>query len=154
MFGVDGGGVPRVPIPNTTVKSFSADGTWTAGSWESRTTPSTMKPLSTDSGFFVGIERIDLDPNRRDRQAQPKDRLSQTLKDRPTQTLPVSGRAPKGTPVPSGLPPEYAPLLTLNHPPALASPKQSSTVPAPLLLSIVHPLIRISPTRHRPLLIL
>jgi len=104
-----------------------------------------MKPLSTDSGFFVGIERIDLDPNRRDRQAQPKDRLSQTLKDRPTQTLPVSGRAPKGTPVPSGLPPEYAPFLTLNHPPSLASPKQSSTVPTPLLLSIVHLLIRIFP---------
>lgn len=26
-FGGDGGGEPRVPIPNTTVKPFSADGT-------------------------------------------------------------------------------------------------------------------------------
>ena len=39
-FGDDGGGEPRVPIPNTTVKPSSADGTWTAGSWESRTLPS------------------------------------------------------------------------------------------------------------------
>src|SRR5690606_24595347 len=39
-FGDDGGGEPRVPIPNTTVKPSSADGTWTAGSWESRTSPS------------------------------------------------------------------------------------------------------------------
>ena len=39
-FGDDGGGDPRVPIPNTTVKPSSADGTWTAGSWESRTSPS------------------------------------------------------------------------------------------------------------------
>ena len=39
-FGDDGGGEPRVPISNTTVKPSSADGTWTAGSWESRTLPS------------------------------------------------------------------------------------------------------------------
>ncbi len=39
-FGGNGGGVPRVPIPNTTVKTSSANGTWTAGSWESRTSPS------------------------------------------------------------------------------------------------------------------
>ena len=39
-FGGDGGRVPRVPIPNTTVKPSSADGTWTEGSRESRTSPS------------------------------------------------------------------------------------------------------------------
>ena len=39
-FGDDGGGEPRVPISNTTVKPSSADGTWTEGSWESRTSPS------------------------------------------------------------------------------------------------------------------
>src|SRR5690606_32493519 len=39
-FGGDGGGEPHVPISNTTVKPSSADGTWTAGSWESRTSPS------------------------------------------------------------------------------------------------------------------
>jgi hypothetical protein len=43
MFGGDSGGVPHVPIPNTTVKPSSADGTWTAGSWESRTLPSKSK---------------------------------------------------------------------------------------------------------------
>ena len=43
MFGDDGEREPRVPISNTTVKPFSADGTWTAGSWESRTLPSTME---------------------------------------------------------------------------------------------------------------
>ena len=43
MFGGDGGGVPHVPIPNTTVKPSSADGTWTEGSWESRTLPSKDK---------------------------------------------------------------------------------------------------------------
>ena len=37
--GDDSGGDPRVPIPNTTVKPSSADGTWTEGSRESRTLP-------------------------------------------------------------------------------------------------------------------
>ncbi len=46
MFGGDSGGVPHVPIPNTTVKPSSADGTWTAGSWESRTLPSKKKGTS------------------------------------------------------------------------------------------------------------
>ena len=32
----DGEEVTPVPIPNTEVKLFSANGTWTAGSWESR----------------------------------------------------------------------------------------------------------------------
>ena len=35
----DGEKVTPVPIPNTEVKLLSADGTWTAGSWESRTLP-------------------------------------------------------------------------------------------------------------------
>ena len=39
-FGGNGGGEPHVPISNTTVKPSSADGTWTAGSRESRTPPS------------------------------------------------------------------------------------------------------------------
>ena len=46
--GGDGGGVPRVPIPNTTVKTSSADGTWTAGSWESRTLPGRMHARAVD----------------------------------------------------------------------------------------------------------
>ena len=35
--GGDGGGGTPVPIPNTKVKPSSAEGTGTAGSWESRT---------------------------------------------------------------------------------------------------------------------
>ncbi len=52
MFGGDSGGVPHVPIPNTTVKPSSADGTWTAGSWESRTPPSTKKSTALMAVFF------------------------------------------------------------------------------------------------------
>ena len=36
--GNDGEATP-VPIPNTEVKLSSVDGTWTAGSWESRSPP-------------------------------------------------------------------------------------------------------------------
>ena len=39
MSGDDGERVTPVPIPNTEVKSFSADGTWGATPWESRTSP-------------------------------------------------------------------------------------------------------------------
>jgi hypothetical protein len=39
MSGDDGGGDTLVPIPNTIVKPSSADGTRSAGSWESRTLP-------------------------------------------------------------------------------------------------------------------
>jgi hypothetical protein len=52
-FGDDGGREPRVPIPNTTVKPSSADGTWTAGSWESRTLPSRHKNTSDLHGSEV-----------------------------------------------------------------------------------------------------
>ena len=37
--GGDSGGEPPVPIPNTEVKPGSADGTWGATPWESRTLP-------------------------------------------------------------------------------------------------------------------
>ena len=49
-FGDDGGREPRVPIPNTNVKPSSVDGTWTAGSWESRTSPS--EPIHMGLNFF------------------------------------------------------------------------------------------------------
>jgi hypothetical protein len=39
ISGADSGGVPPVPIPNTAVKTASADGSRTAGSLESRTAP-------------------------------------------------------------------------------------------------------------------
>ncbi len=57
-FGGDGGGVPHVPIPNTTVKPSSADGTWTAGSWESRTPPSKEPlPMLFGGGFYLFISK-------------------------------------------------------------------------------------------------
>ena len=47
---------PPVPIPNTEVKPFSADGTWLETTWESRTLPDSMKKELTPSGvgsFFI-----------------------------------------------------------------------------------------------------
>ena len=44
---------PPVPIPNTEVKPFSADGTWLETIWESRTLPdSTKRKPQTMSGAF------------------------------------------------------------------------------------------------------
>ena len=39
LSGGDGERVTPVPIPNTAVKPFSADGTWRETSWESRSLP-------------------------------------------------------------------------------------------------------------------
>ena len=39
ISGGNDGEVTPVPIPNTEVKLSSADGTWTAGSWESKSSP-------------------------------------------------------------------------------------------------------------------
>ena len=48
---------PPVPMPNTEVKPFSADGTWLETIWESRTLPDSMKkrthPLR--GGFFFSF---------------------------------------------------------------------------------------------------
>ena len=47
---------PPVPIPNTEVKPFSADGTWLETTWESRTLPDSMKKELTPNGvgsFFM-----------------------------------------------------------------------------------------------------
>ena len=47
---------PPVPMPNTEVKPFSADGTWLETTWESRTLPDSMKKESTPYGggfFFI-----------------------------------------------------------------------------------------------------
>ena len=42
VSGDDGEGVPPVPIPNTEVKPFSADGTWLDTARESRTLPESI----------------------------------------------------------------------------------------------------------------
>ena len=61
FLGDHGEGVPPVPIPNTEVKPFSADGTAWATVWESRTLPRLKfafakagdeKPI-LEMGFFV-----------------------------------------------------------------------------------------------------
>ncbi len=61
-FGDDSGREPRVPIPNTAVKPSSADGTWTEGSWESRTLPSNKKTFLEliQKGFFAIEEETEL----------------------------------------------------------------------------------------------
>ena len=57
-FGDDSGREPRVPIPNTNVKPSSADGTWTEGSWESRTSPSNKKTfLELNPKRFFCLEK-------------------------------------------------------------------------------------------------
>jgi hypothetical protein len=59
FFGGDGEEVTPVPIPNTEVKLFSADGTARATVWESRTPPKisikarpTLKQGGTGFGIF------------------------------------------------------------------------------------------------------
>ena len=47
----DSGRVTHVPIPNTTVKPSSADGTWGASPWESKT-PRDEKNTTHTSGVF------------------------------------------------------------------------------------------------------
>ena len=46
----DGGKVTPVPISNTEVKLSSADGTWTAGSWESRTSRGSREKSDPEMG--------------------------------------------------------------------------------------------------------
>ena len=50
---------PPVPIPNTEVKPFSADGTWLETTWESRTLPDSMKrkDLPVRVGLFFSYNR-------------------------------------------------------------------------------------------------
>ena len=43
ISGGDNGEATPVPIPNTEVKLSSADGTWTARSWKSRSSPGNIK---------------------------------------------------------------------------------------------------------------
>jgi hypothetical protein len=58
MFGDDGEEVTPVPIPNTEVKLFSADGSWGFSPCESRTSPSKQKISRIGWSFFVGLKPI------------------------------------------------------------------------------------------------
>ena len=55
MLTISGGndeGDPPVPIPNTEVKPFSADGTWLVTARESRSPPVPMNPLAYSEWIF------------------------------------------------------------------------------------------------------
>ena len=53
ISGDDGEGVPPVPIPNTEVKPFSADGTWLDTARESRTLPESIYEKQRCFSFFA-----------------------------------------------------------------------------------------------------
>ena len=53
VSGGNGEGVPPVPIPNTEVKPFSADGTWLDTARESRSLPDSNRGSQSDFLFFV-----------------------------------------------------------------------------------------------------
>ena len=53
--GDNGERVPPVPIPNTEVKPFSADGTWLETARESRTLPDPKERSSADAGLLFYI---------------------------------------------------------------------------------------------------
>ena len=64
ISGDHGGGATPVPIPNTAVKPASADGTWGASPWESRTSPDffTEGPVASATGpsSLYGVGRSSL----------------------------------------------------------------------------------------------
>ena len=47
---------PPVPIPNTEVKLFSADGTWRVTARESRTSPEQRKTVDRQQSFFFALK--------------------------------------------------------------------------------------------------
>lgn len=55
--GDNDGEVTPVPMPNTEVKLSSADGTWTAGSWESKSPPG-QKRSSRNIASFVFLHLV------------------------------------------------------------------------------------------------
>ena len=52
LSGGDNEGVPPVPIPNTEVKPFSADGTWLETARESRSLPDSISARCESSGLY------------------------------------------------------------------------------------------------------
>ena len=57
VSGGNGEGVPPVPIPNTEVKTFSADGTWLDTARESRSPPDSIRSSSVMDCFFYSAEK-------------------------------------------------------------------------------------------------
>src|SRR4051812_31541205 len=56
-----------LPIPNRAVKPLSADGTWRATSWESRSPPVLLKSRPTGGSFFARTRRAPPGGNRLER---------------------------------------------------------------------------------------
>ena len=56
--GGHGEGVTPVPIPNTEVKPFSADGTAWVTVWESRTLPRLINEPVRNGGLFLFDEKL------------------------------------------------------------------------------------------------
>ena len=56
VSGGNGEGVPPVPIPNTEVKTFSADGTWLDTARESRSPPDPNRSCSNERLLFCEKE--------------------------------------------------------------------------------------------------
>src|SRR5690606_37384953 len=79
LSGGDSVGEPPVPIPNTEVKPVSADGTWGATPWESRSPPD-MKPTRGRYSFIgwrplaIWSEMPPKQPNRPDRRPGQSER--------------------------------------------------------------------------------
>ena len=53
ISGDNGEGVPPVPIPNTEVKPFSADGTWLDTARESRSSPDSIRSMQQWLILFI-----------------------------------------------------------------------------------------------------
>ena len=63
MFTISGGdneGVTPVPIPNTEVKPFSADGTWLVTARESRSPPDPNRSPAKAGDFSIEIQAVDI----------------------------------------------------------------------------------------------
>src|SRR5579864_7829944 len=74
ISGDHGGGDTPVPIPNTAVKPASADGTWGATPWESRTSPgflSNEAPCHLARGFVYFVTPRDSVMTMRNRPTDP-----------------------------------------------------------------------------------
>src|SRR4051795_6828203 len=60
QFGGHSAGVTPLPIPNREVKPCSADGTWGASPWESRSPPVFLRK-ARESGPFVVLGGVELE---------------------------------------------------------------------------------------------
>ena len=74
ISGDNGEGVPPVPMPNTEVKTFSADGTWLDTARESRSPPDSKEEFRVKLFFFSLCSNADsgIMRNEKERKAAEK----------------------------------------------------------------------------------